>query len=911
MNIPEIHPHHPGKSSVQEATDTHEVLSPKVALDPISSDGEIHEPTRQVREFFVLSPEEVEHLEQAVDQFPIVGDEFVGFQLISELGRGAFGRVFLAQQGELADRPVALKIAPDVARESQRLARLQHTNIVPIYSVHRLAPFQAICMPYFGSTTLAHLIAKLRQDPTRNQVATFDTYPCLQGKSRVEATLWIGARLAEGLAHAHAREILHCDLKPANILMSDDGQPMLLDFNLAHDLRQSARAAVGGSLCYMAPEHLEALCEEGEGVDYRSDLYALGIILAELLTGHSPFLTHNQLDTRVRVAHLIMDRKKGAPVLVKSTPGITPAVESIIRHLLEPDPRHRYQSADELREDLERQLTHRKLKYAPEPSRRERWVKFRRRHPRLTSLVSLSVLASLMIAFLTVGMIYRSEKLAESEAWQTALAFDQDRREIEFFLTARTASNHVEKGLKKGYQALERFGLKEATPTRAFAKLDRLKEKQQEQTREQISEVIYLTASGHVLKGKNAPETVREHEFQQAEGLLDKMQRIQGPPKLVRAVLWLQSEIAKSRGDQPEARRLEKLANDAPLQTAREFHRAAASAMERKDFAQALKLLEESLRRDPADFNSWFVLGVCHDAMGHFRESASIFATCIALRPDFYAAHYNRGLAYLKQRKYSEARQDFDQAIHLNEEFVDSYLHRSMTYLEPEEQGLAESDLSEAIRLLPDRSRLHLLRAKVRDRIGNPTGAEEDRQKGFDLEPKDPIDWVTRGMARLPKDPKTALADLDEALQIEPSYLSALENKAHILAQYFKDSMASIAVLTQIIRHYPDDARARAGRGVLFARLEKSEEALRDAEASLALDNSPSNQYQIAGIYALLSKRNPDASPEAFRLLGAALSRGFGFQFLDDDPELNPLRDDPRFKRTIEMARQHTEKTGR
>src|SRR4029077_10943873 len=79
-----------------------------------------------------------------------------------ELGKGAFGKVFVAQQGHMAGRLVALKVAAGLFTESQTLAQLQHTHIVPIYSYHHAQPFQAVCMPYLGSTTLAHVLADIR-----------------------------------------------------------------------------------------------------------------------------------------------------------------------------------------------------------------------------------------------------------------------------------------------------------------------------------------------------------------------------------------------------------------------------------------------------------------------------------------------------------------------------------------------------------------------------------------------------------------------------------------------------------------------------------------------------------------------------------------------------------------------------
>src|SRR5262249_7616699 len=292
-----------------------------------------HGPPEQAELFADLhrSDPEADHLQaQSAVAMPEVGTELLGFRLLAELGQGAVGRVYLAQQGDLANRYVGLKGSPTIDQESRRLAQLQHTNIVPVYSIHRAGPLQAVCMPYFGATTLSAVLRQLQGRESlpksgRDLISTIAGYrstvreassssshpsatipaatpdsapqpssiasvvpPCvgssvnleiLQGLSYVEAVLWIGSKLVDGLAHAHERGIVHRDLKPANILLTDEGQPMLLDFDLAHDTKLRGRAAmahIGGTLPYMAPEQIMAFRAETLLLDYRGDIYSFG-----------------------------------------------------------------------------------------------------------------------------------------------------------------------------------------------------------------------------------------------------------------------------------------------------------------------------------------------------------------------------------------------------------------------------------------------------------------------------------------------------------------------------------------------------------------------------------------------------------------------------------------------------------
>jgi serine/threonine protein kinase/Tfp pilus assembly protein PilF len=355
--------------------------------------------------------------------FPEVGQTIAGFYLVEELGRGAFARVFLAQERQLADRLVALKVARTGSREPQTLARLQHTHIVPVHS-SRTDPasgLHLLWMPYFGRLTLARILAdpQLRTARTgADLVAVLDRLGPKEGPppSRVagraallrrtfaQAIAWWGARMAEALDHAHDRGVLHRDIKPSNVLVTGDGMPMLLDFNLARepvctlDDAQAAPATLGGTLDYMAPEHLEALADgSSEKVDGRSDIYGLGILLFEALTGARPFATpRNAASALDLLSRAAAERRREAPWLRPTHPEVPAALEAVVRRCLAPAPSDRYATAGELAADLQAVADDQPLPYASEPwpSRATRWLRRRRWPLLILSLVAAAVTAT-------------------------------------------------------------------------------------------------------------------------------------------------------------------------------------------------------------------------------------------------------------------------------------------------------------------------------------------------------------------------------------------------------------------------------------------------------------------------------------------------------------------------------------
>lgn len=194
------------------------------------------------------------------------------------------------------------------------------------------------------------------------------------------------------------------------------------------------------------------------------------------------------------------------------------------------------------------------------------------------------------------------------------------------------------------------------------------------------------------------------------------------------------------------------------------------------------------------------------------------------------------------------------------------------------------------------------MRAAFRERAGDPAGARKDRTEGLRRRPADELSWIARGMNRLAGDPTGALADFEEALKLNPRSLDALQNKAHVLSERLGRTAEAVGVLDRAVALDPDNILARAGRGVLLARLKRRRAALDDAVQVLRRDRQPATLYQVACIYALTSAQHAKDREEAFGLLARALAGGYGVDLLPVDPDLNPIRGFPEFRRLRESA---------
>jgi tetratricopeptide (TPR) repeat protein len=215
----------------------------------------------------------------------------------------------------------------------------------------------------------------------------------------------------------------------------------------------------------------------------------------------------------------------------------------------------------------------------------------------------------------------------------------------------------------------------------------------------------------------------------------------------------------------------------------------------------------------------------------------------------------------------------------------------------------AEADLTAALGCGDATARLYFLRASVRDRLQNADGATADRAAGLARTPTDELSWVSRAEVRTAADPTAALADVEAALKLNPLSAPALQLKAHLLSEHLNRPDDALRVLDQVVTAYPDAAVFRAGRGVMLARRGQYEAARRDARDALLRDGKAPNLYQVGCILALTSADRRDDRAEAVRLVWQALKTGYGLEYVDTDPDLNPIRDDAEFARVVKAAK--------
>jgi eukaryotic-like serine/threonine-protein kinase len=370
------------------------------------------------------------------------------FHIIREVGAGGFGIVYLAED-RLLHRQVALKVArarvladpqqrERFLREAEALARMQHANITPVYEAGEIDGVLFLAMAYCPGPTLADWLGNLAGpvDPT--------------------LAVRLALRLAEAAEHAHQHGVLHRDIKPANVLLDlsaeETGelpfQPRLTDFGLAKFVEETSSSTVAGTVLgtpqYMAPEQVAG---QGAPIGPATDVYGLGAILYQLLTGQPPFEGRSMGDTLRR---LLLDDPLEVRRLAASVP---PDLSAITMKCLEKSPGKRYATAAELAADLRRFLSGQPTQARP-LGRVQRLVRFVRCNRWPAALAALAM----VVLVLAAGLMLRESRIARwrDESAQTAAAAREVLNQQAYLSDiARVSALVVEGDLAPALAALE------------------------------------------------------------------------------------------------------------------------------------------------------------------------------------------------------------------------------------------------------------------------------------------------------------------------------------------------------------------------------------------------------------------------------------------------------------------------
>jgi serine/threonine protein kinase/Tfp pilus assembly protein PilF len=750
-------------------------------------------------------------------QFPATGETLGDFRILHELGRGAQGRVFLASQGSLGDRPVVLKLTPGEpftageAQEHLALARLQHTHIVPVYSVQDFAArsLRLLCMPYLGGATLAQLLEAMQlQNPhsrtgqsvvealnrvrargpfgspelrREGSIPVEPALPRLARFSYVEAVCWIGACLAEALHHAHERGLVHLDLKPSNVLLAADGQPMVLDFHLARGPIRADRGRppwLGGTAGYMSPEQQAALQAVQHGrevpgpVDHRSDIFSLGLVLYETLGGT-----------------LLINGSKRPP-LYRSNRQVGVGLADIVDKCLAPNPADRYSDMAALATDLRRHLAHFPLTGVRNRSLIERWRKWRQRRPHRVAL------AGMMLAVLTAagavavaGVSHFSNRLADArfalndgqtqiakKEWQAAISTLQHGLALARGLPFQSGlANDLEDRLRLAedgqadairavaarelHQLADRVRFLYAADDSSNPGLRRLQAQCRAfwESRDQIvkrlspdgiaglehtvrDDLLDLAIFWADLQVRLSPVSERDLAVQHALAILAEAETSFGPSFVLDEEYKARS--APTRSAVPRAHRDEnppagppRSAGTAAPATAWEHYALGRCLLRAADLDGAAEEIARAVHLQPQGLWPNFYQGLCAYRRRQYADAVTAYSVCIGAAPDAAACFYNRAVAFEALGHHERALEDYDQALHLDPNLAVAALNRAMLHYRGERYAIALADLQRARELGADPAMVSFDFALIHLARGEKTAALNDLRQALTYDP--------------------------------------------------------------------------------------------------------------------------------------------------------------------------------
>ncbi len=717
------------------------------------------------------------------------------YQILEEIGRGGMGAVYQVRQRR-SRRIMALKrilsyhadsqeTLARFRREAEAAASLDHPNILPIYEVSENEeglPF--FSMKFAGGGSLLEAAPALRSEPRR--------------------AVALMAKIARAVQYAHVKGILHRDLKPGNVMLDGHGEPLVSDFGLAKWLDATSdlthTLTIFGTPGYIAPEQAKGAAAN---LTPAADVYSLGAILFNLLTGRPPFLGEHALAVIHQAA------EKPAPKLRTLAPALDRDLETICAKCLEREPSARYHSAGDLAQDLELWLEGRHIIARPvsPPARIWRWS---RRNPIVSAMAAL-----LLVLGTALGvMIWKGESASDNGGPPTGVAvlpFESLSQDKENAFFADGVYDGVSTKLAK-VANLKVISHNSVTRYRGA------------HNTQEIGRALNVA---YVLEGSVRREAGKIHlNAQLIDTRTDTHVWAEKYDRDLTDVFAIQSEIAKKVADQlgAEVSSVEKaaiaeppttdlVAYDCYLRAKDLINGISFSTRAKEDLIHAVQLLDQALARDPSFFLAYGELAGAHDRIyflgfDHTDARIKLAETALQsirrLRPDSGETH----LAL---------------AQHLYWAYTD--------------YARARVELAAARRTLPNESRIPLMAGYIDRRQGNWEKSLEEMKQALELDPRDfsilqQISVTYEGLRRY-KDMADAL---DRAVAIAPKDIPTRVRRAWVDLEWRADPKPLHTTIETILAEDPNAAPVLVDRWIVLALRERD-----PAAAQRVLDAMPAD----------------------------------------------------------------------
>jgi tetratricopeptide (TPR) repeat protein len=797
------------------------------------------------------------------------------YKLVEEIGEGGMGTVWMAQQTEPVRRLVALKVIKPgmdskqvLARfeaERQALALMEHANIARVLDGGSTATGR----PYFVMELVKGVPLTRYCDEHR-----------LTPRQRLE----LFVPVCQAVQHAHQKGVIHRDLKPSNVLVAlYDGKPVpkVIDFGIAKATGQQLTdktlvtgfGSVVGTLEYMSPEQAEL---NQLDIDTRSDIYSLGVLLYELLTGSTP-LEGKRLKqaAMLEVLRIIREEEPPRPSARLSSTDALPAVAAnrgleprklsglvrgeldwIVMKALEKDRSRRYETANGFAMDVQRYLADEPVQACP-PSA---WYRFRKiaRRNRSRLAVAAGMFLAVTVIAVTIGWAVRdrSARAEESERAEAVRLEQVERQVRESWQAARTllAENKVSAARQKLAEARTQLGNDRAVLTdlaaeieAGAAELDRwqqfldLIERAHEAETALVLEAALAADGSHGGAGTPRPPSSKGWRpaaavpfLVQALDRYDILERDDWPTTLEWRLLGPEQVEHLRRTAYEE---LLWLAHDVGVR--QQDHRSGGQLSREAALRQTLVYLGKAASAHRPTQALYALRAQCRRALGDKALAQADTQLAAKTPPAMALDHYLRGQDLYMARKLADGVAAFEAALRLEPTHYWSLMWLGYCWCycgqRPEDFTVAAGVFTGCILKRPGHARAYVCRGNAYSELGQLDKAVADYSRAIELDPKDALPWFDRGNAYAGLEQyDKAVTDYSQAIALEPKYVPAWNNRGKAYSKLGQPDKA-ISDYSRAIALYPKHAFPWYNRGQEYSKLGQPDKAIADFSQAIKL----------------------------------------------------------------------------